>query len=174
MSKPIPREHMLQVALVKWCREAIATPHTLLAFDRSRAFGQFSHMREKARGVKAGTPDTLLIVYGVPPIWCELKAPGNKPAPEQEAMGDTLMRLGCYWSWATSVGTYHAWLVSLGIRLHPNAELLATLADAGVLAKIGRAEIKAGKAPRPYKPREEKPTAARLRKVAAVRDRVRF
>ena len=30
MSRPIPREHMLQVALVRWCREAIATPHTLL------------------------------------------------------------------------------------------------------------------------------------------------
>jgi hypothetical protein len=174
MARQINREHILQVALVKWCREAIATPHTLLAFDRSRAFGQFSHMREKARGVRAGTPDTLLIVAGVPPVWAELKAPGNKPTPEQEAMGDTLMRLGCYWSWVNTIGTYHAWLVSLGIRLHPNAETLATLADAGVLAKIGRAEIKAGKAPRSYKAREEKPTAARVRKLGAVRARVMF
>jgi hypothetical protein len=165
---------MLQVALVRWCREAIATPHTLLAFDRSRASGRFTHMREKARGVRAGTPDTLLIVAGVPPIWAELKAPGNKPTPEQQAMADTLMRLGCYWSWVTDIGTYYAWMVALGIRLHPNAELLATLADAGVQSKIARAEIKAGKAPRSYRPPEEKPTAARLRKVAAVRDRVRF
>tara|TARA_R110000868_G_scaffold137978_2_gene351709 strand:+ start:1063 stop:1587 length:525 start_codon:yes stop_codon:yes gene_type:complete len=174
MSMPIPREHLLQVALVKWCREAIATPHTLLGFDRAKALGQFSHMREKARGVRAGTPDTLLIVAGVPPIWAELKAPGNRPTPEQEAMGDTLMRLGCYWSWVTTIGTYHAWMVSLGIRLHPNAELLATMADASVQSKIARAEIKAGKVPKAYKPREEKPTAARLRKLAAVRDRVRF
>jgi len=174
MARQINREHILQVALVRWCREAIATPHTLLGFDRSKAFGQFSHMREKARGVKAGTPDTLLIVYGVPPIWCELKAPGNKPTPEQEAMGDTLMRLGCYWSWATSIGQYYAWMVSLGIRMHPNAETLATLADAGVQSKIGKAEIKAGKVPKSYKPREAKPTAARLRKLAAVRGRVPF
>lgn len=174
MARPINREHILQVALVRFVREAVAAPHQFLAFDRSKAAGQFSHMREKARGVRAGTPDTLLIVAGMPPIWAELKAPGNKPTPEQIAMGDSLMALGCWWSWVTSVGTYYEWVRSIGVELRANAEFLAMHADAGVRSKIAAAETKAGKAPKSYKPREVKPTAARLRKVNAVRDRVMF
>ena len=32
MSRPIDREHMLQVALVKWCRQAIAPPLVCVAW----------------------------------------------------------------------------------------------------------------------------------------------
>ena len=174
MPRPINREHFLQVALVRFVREAVAAPHQFLAFDRSKASGAFSHMREKARGVRAGTPDTLLIVEGKPVIWCELKAPGNKPTPEQIAMGDSLMALGCWWSWVTSVDAYFEWIRSIGVEMRANAEFLAMHADAGVRSKIAAAETKAGTAPKSYKPREVKPTAARLRKVAAVRSRVPF
>lgn len=174
MPRPINREHILQVALVRFVREAVAAPHQFLAFDRSKASGAFSHMREKARGVRAGTPDTLLIVENKPVIWCELKAPGNKPTPEQIAMGDNLMALGCWWSWVTSVDAYFEWIRSIGVEMRANAEFLAMHADAGVRTKIEKAEAAVGKAPRSYKPREAKPSAARLRKVAAVRSRVPF
>lgn len=174
MTKSINREHILQVALVRFVREAVAAPHQFLAFDRSKAAGQFSHMREKARGVRAGTPDTLLIVAGMPPIWCELKAPGNKPTPEQIDIGDSLLTLGCCWSWVTSVGTYYEWIRSIGVELRANAEFLAMHADAGVLSVIARAEEKRGKAPRSYKAPVAKPSAARLRKVAALRKKVMF
>lgn len=174
MPRQINREHILQVALVRFVREAVSAPHEFMSFDRGKAAGQWSHMREKARGVKAGTPDVLLLVEGKAPIWCELKAPGNKPTEQQVDIGNRLMAVGCYWSWVTDIGTYHAWLVSLGIRLHPNAELLATLADAGVLSKIAAAETKAGKAPRSYKPAVAKASAARVRRVNAVRERVMF
>jgi hypothetical protein len=174
VTKPINREHILQVALVRFVRDAVSAPHEFLAFDRSKAAGQFSHMREKARGVRAGTPDTLLLVEGKAPIFCELKAPGNKPTEQQIDMGDRLMAVGCWWSWATSVGTYFEWIRSIGVELRANAEFLAMHADAGVRSKIAAAETKAGIAPTSYKPREVKPTAARLRKVNAVRARVPF
>jgi hypothetical protein len=172
--RPINREHILQVALVRFVRDAVSAPHEFLAFDRSKAAGQFSHMREKARGVRAGTPDTLLLVEGKAPIFCELKAPGNKPTEQQIDMGNRLMAVGCWWSWVTSVSTYFEWIKSIGVELRANAEFLAMHADAGVRSKIAAAETKDGKAPRSYKPVAAKPSAARLRKVNAVRDRVMF
>jgi VRR-NUC domain len=174
MPRQINREHILQVALVRFVREAVSAPHEFMSFDRGKAAGQWSHMREKARGVKAGTPDVLLLVEGRAPIWCELKAPGNKPTEQQIDMGNRLMAVGCWWSWVTSVSTFHEWIRSIGVELRANAEFLAMHADAGVLSKIATAETKAGKPPRSYKAPVAKPSAARLRKVAAVRDRVRF
>lgn len=174
MTRSINREHILQVALVRFVREAVSAPHEFMSFDRGKAAGQWSHMREKARGVKAGTPDVLLLVEGKAPIWCELKAHGNKPTEQQIDMGNRLMAVGCWWSWVTSVSTFYEWIRSIGIELRANAEFLAMHADDGVLSKIAAAETKAGKAPRSYKPVVAKPTAARLRKLNAVRGRVPF
>jgi hypothetical protein len=84
------------------------------------------------------------------------------------------MAVGCWWSWVTSVSTYFEWIKSIGVELRANAEFLAMHADAGVRSKIAAAETKDGKAPRSYKPVAAKPSAARLRKVNAVRDRVMF
>lgn len=174
MTRPINREHILQVALVRFVREAVSAPHEFMSFDRGKAAGQWSHMREKARGVKAGTPDVLLLVEGKAPIWCELKAPGNKPTEQQVDMGNRLMAVGCWWSWVTSVSTFHEWVRSIGVELRANAEFLAMHADAGVLSKIAAAETKAGKAPRSYKAPVANTSAARIRKVGAVRARVMF
>lgn len=174
MPRQINREHILQVALVRFVREAVSAPHEFMSFDRGKAAGQWSHMREKARGVKAGTPDTLLLVEGKAPIFCELKAPGNKPTEQQIDMGNRLMAVGCWWSWVTSVSTFYEWIRSIGVELRANAEFLAMHADAGVLSKIASAETKAGKARRSYKAPVAKPSAARLRKVNAVRARVHF
>lgn len=174
MPRQINREHILQVALVRFVREAVSAPHEFMSFDRCKAAGQWSHMREKARGVKAGTPDVLLLVEGKAPIWCELKAHGNKPTEQQTDMGNRLMAVGCWWSWVTSVSTFYGWIKSIGVDLRANAEFLAMHADAGVASKIAAAETKVGKAPRSYRPVEAKPTAARLRKIGAVRSRVMF
>ena len=174
MPRQINREHILQVALVRFVREAVSAPHEFMSFDRGKAAGQWSHMREKARGVKAGTPDVLLLVEGKAPIWCELKAHGNKPTEQQTDMGNRLMAVGCWWSWVTSVSTFYDWIRSIGVEVRANAEFLAMHADAGVLSKIAAAETKAGKAPRSYKPAVAKASAARVRRVNAVRERVMF
>lgn len=174
MPRQINREHILQVALVRFVREAVSAPHEFMSFDRGKAAGQWSHMREKARGVKAGTPDVLLLVEGKAPIWCELKAPGNKPTEQQIDMGNRLMAVGCWWSWVTSVSTFREWIRSIGVELRANAEFLAMHADASVASVIARAEVARGKAPRSYKAPVAKPSAARLRKVNAVRRKVMF
>lgn len=174
MSRPIDREHILQKALVKWVREAVSEPHEFLAFDRSKAAGQFSHLREKARGVRAGTPDTLLLTARLPPVWAELKAGTNKASEQQEDMGNRLVAMGGHWACLSSVEAYRAWIFGLGVELRANAGLLAMHADASVLSVIARAEEKRGKSPRSYKPAVAKPSAARIRKVGAVRARVMF
>lgn len=174
MSRPIDREHILQKALVKWVREAVSEPHEFLAFDRSKAAGQFSHLREKARGVRAGTPDTLLLTARLPPVWAELKAGTNKASEQQEDMGNRLVAMGGHWACLSSVEAYRAWIFGLGVELRANAGLLAMHADASVLSVIARAEEKRGKSPRSYKPAVAKPSAARLRKVNAVREKVLF
>ena len=174
MSRPIDREHILQKALVKWVREAVSEPHEFLAFDRSKAARQFSHLREKARGVRAGTPDTLLLTARLPPVWAELKAGTNKASEQQEDMGARLMAMGGHWACLSSVEAYRAWIFGLGVELRTNAEFLAMHADASVLSVIARAEEKRGKAPRSYKPVAAKPSAARVRRLNAVRERVMF
>lgn len=174
MTRPIDREHILQKALVKWVREAVSEPHEFLAFDRSKAAGQFSHLREKARGVRAGTPDTLLLTARLPPVWAELKAGTNKASEQQVDMGQRLVAIGGHWSCLSSVQAYHEWIHGLGVELRANAGFLAMHADASVLSVIARAEEKRGKAPRSYKAPVAKPSAARLRKVGAVREKVLF
>lgn len=174
MARQINREHARQIQAKQWVREAVAAPHVFLAFDRSGAAGQFSHMREKARGVAAGTPDVALFVAGFPPIWTEWKAGTNTPTQVQQDMGDALMAVGHWWSWATSVVTYCEWLRTIGVPLHPNAAFLAQVADASADSAVARAEAKAGKAPKSYRPAAGKPTAARLRKVEGLRRGVLF
>ena len=73
-----------------------------------------------------------------------------------------------------AASTFHEWIRSIGVELRANAGLLAMHADASVLSVIARAEEKRGKPPRSYKAPVAKPSAARLRKVNAVRARVRF
>lgn len=143
----INREHILQKHVKTFARDAIEARHEFMAFDRAKAAGKFSHMVQKARGVRKGTPDTLLLVDGIPPIWCELKAPGNKPDADQTALGDALMAVGCYWSWITSVDAYRLWLAACGVPLRANAEYIAAIHDGQVASVIARAEAAAPKKP---------------------------
>lgn len=174
MPRPIHREHIRQKHAAMFVREAIAAPHLFLAFDRSAAGGQFSHMREKARGIKAGTPDTVLMVLGMPPLWAEWKADGNKPTDDQTRMGDELNAIGHRWGWFTSVVAYHEWLATAGVPMHPNAAFLALHHDAAADTVIARAERKKGTAPKSYRPQAPKPSRRRLDQLAAVRGRVPF
>lgn len=172
--KPIAREHILQKHVRAFARDAIDAPHELFAFDRAKAAGKFSHLVQKSRGVRAGTPDTLLRVAGIAPIWVELKAPGNSPDPAQRDIGQRLQAVGDVWFWASSVEGYRAGLVAAGVPLRPNAELLAQHHDASVAGVIETAEQKRGKAPKTWKPRAEKPTNGQLKRVAALRSKVMF
>ncbi len=169
----IQREHVVQKHARLWVREALAIQHEFFAFDRSKKTSQWSHMREKMRGVQAHTPDTLLKILERKVVWCEFKAPGKEPSEEQYAMGARLVDLGDDWFWTTTVTYYYRWLKNVGIPMHNNAEFLATLHDASVDTEIAKAELKAGMLPkrRPTSPHSAKPSArtiARFEKIRAA------
>lgn len=170
------REHTFQAFAAKFVEAALDEPHLFLAFDRAKPPGrsrgaQLAAMaRQKARGMKAGTPDTLLITAGAS-IWCEWKAPGEevRDGDQQDVMGQTLLGLGHHWSWCSSIIVYHDWLESIGIRMRRNSAIIA--AD-----YQGKAEAAAArpKAARSYKPQVVKPTRRRLNRIAALRGEVMF
>lgn len=175
MPRRIEREHILQRHLRTWVRDALDVPHLFLAFDRSAPFAQFSHARQAARGVRRGTPDTLLIVAGFPGIWCELKAPGERPNDDQVALGEELMSLGQHWFWADEVHAYWLALKDIGVPMRTNAEYQAEIHDGTIASVITKAEMAADKPrKRNRKPFQAKPTAARIRRTEAVRGRIPF
>ena len=159
-------EHALQISCKKFVRDCVNAEHTFLAFDRTAKTSALQHVRESARGVRAGTADTLLLVKGLPPIWVELKAPGNKPSALQLEFAADVERVGCRWYWAASVQQCREVLFAAGVPMRPSAPLVAEHLD-GLLA--GAAARKAGKAPRSYRPRKPPTTAAGLR-FGRIRD----
>tara|TARA_R110000868_G_scaffold233264_5_gene486988 strand:+ start:2354 stop:2866 length:513 start_codon:yes stop_codon:yes gene_type:complete len=151
----IKREAILQRHIKNFCRDAITARHEFFAFDRAKAAGKFTHAAEKARGVRAGTPDTVLLMAGIRPIFCELKAPGKKASEIQGDIGQRLIFVDCYWSVKDSVWGYWSWLRDLCIPMRPDAEQVALLHDAQVAATVGAAEAKAGKPPKATKRKVE-------------------
>lgn len=151
-------EHNLQVQVHKFTRDCIAAPHVFLAFDRSRRQSATQHIREKARGLRAGTADTLTLVLGGAPVWVELKVGTNKPTEVQLQFAADVEAVGCRWCWANSVERFRQCLVAAGVPLSPGAEVEA--------ARLGAllARPKVGKGPRRSgKPRTTTPTAAGLK-----------
>lgn len=170
----IHREHIAQKHCKLFVRDVVAAEHEFFAFDRSALVGwaaMQNSIREKARGVRRATPDTLLRVAGMPNIWCEWKAQGKEPTDEQYAMGARLQDLGDVWFWCVSVVEYRSHLEDYDVPMRPNAAFLALHHDAGVMSEIAKAEMKAGKAPRVAKPRARRATpsdVARARRAGVL------
>lgn len=156
MTKPIPREGILQRHVKLFVRGAVTAPHEFFAFDRAKAAGKFSHMQEAGRGVRKGTPDTLLLVLDYPPLWVELKAPGGKPDAAQLEVGQALRAVGCRWEWCTTVLSYCAILAEMGVPMAINAKVQALHHDGAVTSLIAQAEAKRGDVPRSYTPPKAK------------------
>lgn len=172
----IDAEHILQVRLRLWVREAVVSPHKFFAFDRSAARGQWTHAREKARGIQRSTPDTLLCLQDEM-LWAELKDPRlnldddrfRKRWPDQWQMGMDLIDIGHSWHWFQSVVAYYEWLIP-GIDLTPNANFLAVQADATVASLIEAAELKRGVLPKRLRvAKGPRPTVSQVRRAERAR-----
>jgi hypothetical protein len=169
----IQREHTLQAFAVKFFRAAIPFAHEFLSFDRSKPPGrsreaQLGAMaRQKARGVKRGTPDSLLIVSGLPPFWIEWKDKGKRPDAEQIAMGQRLRILGCRWEWFDNLPDAWRWLADEGVIFAPNANVLALqyqgMVDAAIARKAPRAAPK-----KPARKAMSRAAMARLQRAGLV------
>lgn len=164
--KRVDREHCLQKHLKLWVRENLPAAE-FFAFDRAPARGRFSHMVQKARGVRRGTPDTVLLILGKPDVWCELKAPGGKPDDDQKDIGHRIETTGRIWFWTTTIFDYLAILEKFGV-VAPSTplRLAAQNHDARIQGEIERAEIKAGRLSKRFK--ESKPFTTRDRKAAGI------
>jgi hypothetical protein len=144
----IHKEWILQKHIKLFVRDAVDAPHEFFAFDRGKAAGAWSHMIERARGVRKATPDTLLRVLGFMPIWYELKWPPNKPDEDQRLMGERLAAVGDTWGWGVSVIAYWQFISECGVPLRVNAGFMAMHHNAAVLSTIARAEAKPAPKPR--------------------------
>lgn len=176
MTRPIQREHLLQRKIKEFVRDAVDGPCQFMAFDSAKKATPWARAREAARGIAKGTPDTSIKVPGLPTIWVELKAPGNKPSADQLEMAVRLQAVGDLWFWCNSVQSYAEGLLRFGVRLRDNWLFQSQHHDAFVASCIARAEAKrAAPAKRVASaPRAVKPTPAAIKRVNAVRARVRF
>lgn len=166
-------EHALQVKLSQWTRENVPQPYFFTAIDRSRKQSAMQHVREKARGLVAGTPDCVLILPRLPAMWVELKAPGGRPSEAQALVGAAIQTAGHKWGWCNSVVGYAEMLKRWGVPLSPIAILNAVHKDAILTsASIRREESKTG-APskkRAFRPRAPKPSARALAAAQRAND----
>lgn len=161
-------EHKLQIALKRWTREHVPHPHVFMAFDRSRRQSPLQHIAEKNRGLRSGCPDCVLLHNGAA-IWTELKAPDGVVSIAQKELHAEMDAAGFHVSVVRSVRAYAEDLLARHVGLLPLALERADAADR-LLAAPGQ---RLGKK-RPAKPFVAKPSAARMRKAAAVRGRVMF
>ena len=161
----IDREHSIQKHGKLWAAECIAVPYAFLAFDRAAKYSQWSHMKQRARGVVPGTPDTLTRVRPIPNIWAEWKQPGQEPSANQLAFGEMIRSLGDYWFCVHAVAEYAGVLHQCGVPLRAGWQLRAEDHDARVQGEIERAEMKVGRVPQRLSSR---PSASKIRRVAAT------
>ena len=170
-------EHTFQISTKKLARECLVGGYLFRAFDRGRNASGTQHLNEAARGIRKGTPDTETVQNG---FSCnvELKQWGKKhlkafqptDAQEQEmqALRDAGAVAGCAWSHA-EVLVY--WRMS-GFVLHPLADEYAAARDRKFALLMSPDADGVVKKPRGVGRRMvEKPQAATLRKMAAMRAR---
>jgi len=161
-------EHVLQVQCKAFAREAIDSPHSFMAFDRSTNHSGTQHMWEANRGVRKGMPDSLTLVIGIA-IFCEFKVPGGKPSVFQEEMGREIRAAGGHWFWTTSVTGYMDGLSRFGVHFRPNARLIAEHREALFQGYLLKDVVPRG-VPRGALP----PSLTHVRRVNAIRRKVAF
>jgi len=158
-------EHNLQVQCLKFSRECIVTRHVFLAFDRSAKQSALQHVREKARGIRAGTPDVLVLVPGLA-IWAELKVGRNEASVPQIECGVAILHAGHRWEVVRSVVEFGAYLRRCGVELSAHADLRALDLD---LVLAGAAMKRKGAAPKSYRPAKPRAKPARKGGITTAR-----
>lgn len=166
-------EHALQVKVNQWVRECVPAPHFFCSVDRAAKRSPMDHVRQKAAGFVSGTPDTLLLVPGLPCIAVELKAGSNRPTEQQFRVGQAITIAGHTWRWCSSVLEYCRLLGALGVPLRPGAAVLAAHHDAVLAgAAIKREESRTGKPSAKRKPQPRftasKAVVARARRAGVM------
>jgi hypothetical protein len=153
-------ERRLQIAVGKFVRSAVTAAHYFECYDRGMNDPDGRrHLWEATRHVKAGTPDTALIVAGRV-FRVELKSGTKKPTERQWDRIREIQAAGAKAGWANSVERYGELLEAWQVPLAPNWRLQAQHLDARLEVPRSPAKAKA--------PFRAKPPASRIRAVSAV------
>jgi hypothetical protein len=160
-------EHNLQVQIRKWVEACVMPPKFFEAVDRGKAAGKATHLFQKRRGAVAGTPDTRLMIPGLPIITIELKAPNGRPPSEQQRrVGAAIAEAGGIWGWTRTVGGYAALCEKAKVPLYGNYVWYAQHLDALLQSSaIKKKESRSGRPDRSRYP----PSKAKLRRIERLR-----
>ena len=174
-AKPIPREAWRQEKAVVWVRGAVIEPHLFLAYDRTQARGDQSHLFQWRRGLRADTLDTELLT-ATRSFRFEFKAVGQKVDDDdgQAVMIKVLRSLNVAADWGCTIADLCGFYRREGVKLANNAEYQALYYDGMVDSRIARAEAErnAGapaKKTRSYKPGPRLTVGKRLQRRAAAK-----
>jgi hypothetical protein len=143
----IHREHALQRGVVVFCRRCIAVPHEFAAHDRAPPRSEHDFEWQVRRGIRAGWPDTELVLPDGKTFRVELKAPKVR-FDDESRQADVLHRLnelGHQSTWANSVAMYGQQCERFGVPLHANWRTVAQLIDEHVAAEIRAETVKKAK-----------------------------
>ena len=163
--RPVQREWKAQAADNVFLAKALPPGAYFTAIDHARQMSAIHGKMRKDRGVKPGIADWLIVHAGTT-LWIERKA-GSSLSENQKLFRDCVVSNGHRWALARSTEDIEAACRDAGIPLR------ATLG--GIRERI--AEQNARISPlkkRKSKPRQEKPSAGRIKQVNAVRARVLF
>jgi len=105
-------EHRLQTGIYAFLRLALPPDAFVTSIDHARQQSEQSGMRQKARGVRAGIPD-MLILYRGEAFWLEVKTPDGRLTESQKALHSEIVRAGGHVEVVRSVsGAEHAFCLT--------------------------------------------------------------
>jgi hypothetical protein len=167
MPKRAHPEWSLQTKIKGFVREWVACPHEFAAHDRSANIRGMQHLWEKERGIRAGWPDTELLLPGGVTFRCELKWGDNKvvPGDDQDVLIARLNDLGHPAAWANTVTKYLEEARKAWVPFREGADIRARQLDQLLQAAAPAKKPRAGSKPR--KPRADTARIARMEKIRA-------
>ncbi|CAB4166628.1 hypothetical protein UFOVP853_45 [uncultured Caudovirales phage] len=154
-------EHHLQTAAYAYLRKALPPEAMVWSTDHAGKRSVAAGARMKQRGIIPGISD-MFVFHKRLLIGLELKAGSNGATDAQNAFGGGVVENGGLFAVVRSLEEIERTLRQAGIPLR--ATMLTAVERDALLA--------APTAPRESKPRTQKPSAARVRKVQAVFARV--
>lgn len=108
-------EERIHVAVAQFLGAALADDVFWTSLE-NRPRSAVQGARNKARGVRAGIPDILVIHLGIP-HWIELKAVHGSVSKEQREIMPKLERAGCRTAVCRGVGDVEAVLLDWGVPM---------------------------------------------------------
>lgn len=118
---PSISEHALQKQIVGYLTHALQPPVWWSAIDHAGKLGPRQAAARKARGVKRGIADFLVMAghaYGPRVVWIELKRPGGGSlSPEQKEFGAAMARCGVPHFVCRSLEEVEAAIAAAGVPL---------------------------------------------------------